>query len=158
MYKTLCVAALLLALFALTSGSKPADASATGLPSPTILAKAKLVNQTAPIPATTIFTPSQDGLYRVSVYMSQTQLGGGYGAWDFNLNWSDNAGTEGATPYELSDNNGFDGHYVNNLNASLPGATILLEAIRGVPVTYSVQALSSPAGSYELYYVVERLE
>jgi hypothetical protein len=70
MHKTLCVAVLLLPTFALAQGGKSATPP---FPSPLIVAKGKLVNQTAPIPTTTIFTPIQTGLYRLSVYATVTK-------------------------------------------------------------------------------------
>jgi hypothetical protein len=55
MYKALCVAALLVGLLALTGRSS--SAAPAPFTSPVIVAKGKLVNQTAPISTTTIFTP-----------------------------------------------------------------------------------------------------
>src|SRR6266496_6591181 len=71
MYKTLCVVALLAGLVALTGRSS--SAAPAPFTSPLIVAKGKLVNQTAPIPTTTIFTPNQTGLYRISVYVTLTK-------------------------------------------------------------------------------------
>src|SRR5258706_13944405 len=68
MFKTLCVAVLLLSTFALTQARN----STVGPVSPPIVARGKLLNQTAPIPTTTIFTPTQTGLYRLSVYGTVT--------------------------------------------------------------------------------------
>jgi len=68
MRKALCVTVLLLPTFVLSQQSNAARSATTGLPSPMIVAKAKLKNQTATIPTTTIWTPMQDGLYRFSVY------------------------------------------------------------------------------------------
>jgi len=70
MYKTLCVAALLVGLLALTGRSSSA-APAPFTP-PVTVAKGKLLNQTGLIPTTTIFTPTQTGLYRLSAYSTQT--------------------------------------------------------------------------------------
>src|ERR1700741_3702332 len=72
MYKALCVASLVLAAFAFTSGSK----SLAELPSgptyrPVIVARGALQNQTEPLSAT-IYTPLRDGLFRLSVYATIT--------------------------------------------------------------------------------------
>src|SRR5258706_2567445 len=68
MFKSLCVAVLLLSTFALPQARN----STVGPVSPPIVARGKLLNQTAPIPTTTIFTPTQTGLYRLSVYGTVT--------------------------------------------------------------------------------------
>jgi hypothetical protein len=65
MYKKLSIALLIVA-FGLVA------IRATGIPastptSPTIVVKRRLVNQTAPIATTTIFTPAHDGVYRLSL-------------------------------------------------------------------------------------------
>src|SRR6266849_1999381 len=97
MYKSVCLVVILLAAFAFTSGSRSADASPVSSISPPILAKAKLPNQTAAIPTTTLFTPTQDGLYRLTVYMTQVVTVPSSSAnWNFNVNWSDDAGQEQA--------------------------------------------------------------
>src|SRR5882757_9204647 len=89
MYKTLCLAVLLLPGFALAQAPKPAT---TPFSSPLIVAKGKLRNQSAPIPTTTIFTPTQDGLYRLSVYATVTKTDqSSQSYWFFNLGWTDDA-------------------------------------------------------------------
>src|SRR5215467_14162580 len=78
--------------------------SADGLPAtPQIIRRVELTNQTAPIPTTTLFTPSHNGLYRVSSYMTLTSgdsRGRDVGVWDLSLDWTDDAGAE-AAPYVL---------------------------------------------------------
>src|SRR5260370_18874827 len=93
MYKTLTGAALLLAAFAFTSGSRSADASPATPISPPIVARGKLVNQTATIPSTTIFTPAQDGLYRLSIYATVSIPAPNSGSfWSYNPAWSAEGG------------------------------------------------------------------
>jgi hypothetical protein len=161
MYKTLCVAAILVATIVFTSGNKPADASTVGLPSPVIVAKISLTNQTQQIPTTTLFTPTTSGLYRVSIYFSMTkpvtQL-----EWDTSLYFTDEAGAENMT----------GGASVARLNYSLnaipptawatttsgdPVAPVTFRAIAGTPVSYSVSGPAS-GDTYELFLVAERLE
>ena len=51
-------------------------------------------NQTGPINGT-IFTPVTNGLFRVSVYMTQTVPGNNANNfWGYNLAWFDDAGSE----------------------------------------------------------------
>jgi len=133
MYKVLCVAVLLLATFAFVSGSKPADAAASGLPTPVILARNKLVNQTAPIPLTTIFTPTADGLYRISTDASGAQM------FDFDL---------------IAGYNQQLGQF-DEYGYSVP---LVFEAKAGTPVAYAVTESGPPDNSvYAIYYTVERL-
>jgi hypothetical protein len=169
MYKSICVVAILLAAFASMSGSRSADASPTTPSSPVIVAKGKLVNQTAPIPTTTIFTPTQSGLYRLSVYMVTTVTDHlSLSLWDYQLNWSDAAGAEQCggqgtlifTPYVLTLPGGT---YPNvawaSNSASMPGQVVAFQAVAGFPITYSVmQSGGSDNSAYALYYTLERLE
>jgi hypothetical protein len=158
MYKALCVVALLLATFALTSGSKFADASPSGLPSPVIVAKGKLPNQTAGIPTTTIFTPTQDGLFRASLYMTQVATGSSAVGWAYYVSWVDDAGAESAYPISVGTNQVPPSAWGNSGYGN--GGTILtFEAKAGQPVTYSVlYSGSGDGGTYSLYYTIERLE
>src|SRR5467141_1122032 len=90
MYKALCVAALLWAMFALTTPTL-----ASGLPSPVIVAKGKWTRQTAPIPTTTLFTPTQDGLYRLSIYATLTTADSSSQTyWYVNVFWTDDEGPQ----------------------------------------------------------------
>ena len=161
MYKALCVVSLLAATFALTSGSKPADTTGGGLPSPLIVAKGKLTHQTAPISTTTIFTPTQTGLYRLSVYMTTTTADAiSQQDWQYNLFWSDDAGAENvnfllfavgqATPPLAWASNAFAPYW--------PGQVVTFEAVASLPVSYSVTQGQPDNSAYSLYYTVERLE
>src|SRR5271169_4195856 len=104
MYKTLCVAVLLLATFAFMSGSRAADASQTTLPSAVIVAKVALTNQTTTIPQTVIFTPLQSGLYRVSPYMA-LMTSPVTCCWNFDFFWTDEGGTRKASTMMTLGNN-----------------------------------------------------
>ncbi len=159
MYKALCVVALLLAIFALTSGSKPADASATGLPSPVIVARGKVLNQTLPIPTTTIFTPEQTGLYRLSVYATLTAGAENTNSyWSYNPVWTDDSGVLSNAGGILFSNDGSKGSF-DWSNVNTIGSTIVLEAMAETAITYSVSQYGPPDGSvYSLYYTLERLE
>ena len=160
MYKTLCIAVLLLATFAFTSGSKPADASATGLPSPVIVAKVVLTNQTEIIPTSTIVTVTKTGLFRVSAYMTAITQSQGTHVKYLHLNWNDDAGPE-SLPYEflVLDNSGAP---PNAYGVTPDGINVVnnftLRAVAGTPISYSVSVdNNSPGGTYDLYIVVEHL-
>src|SRR5256885_9019229 len=149
MYKALCVVALLLATFALTSGSKPADASATGLPSPVIVARVAQTGQTTGIPTTALFTPKISGVYRISTYLAMTLRGTTGNWWNLQIGWTDDAGTEG--PVFLLGVQ--DDQSVPNAFAWGPNVagdqTVIVRAVANTPVTYSVSTGTSAAnGTY----------
>jgi hypothetical protein len=102
------------------------------------VAKAKLVNQTAPIPTTTIFTPTQAGLYRLSVYATVTvgvsDCNNTY--WVYSSQWTDDSGNlqQGANGI-LQANNDCAGSF-NLINSGFAmGATIVLEAKGGTAIS-----------------------
>ena len=158
MDKILCVAALLVGLLALTGRSS--SAAPAPFTSPMIVAKGKLLNQTAPITTTTIFTPTQTGVYRLSVYATLTQTGlNSQSAWSYNLGWTDDAGTqsEGALLYCYGSNAPGQFSYENFFPQG--GVVLPFEAKAGMPVTYAVSQIGPPDNSaYSLYYTLERLE
>ena len=159
MYKTLCVALALLAVFAFTSGSRSADASPVTSVSAPIVAKGKVLNQTVPIPTTTIFTPVQTGLYRLSVYGTLTTGAQNTNSnWLFSPVWIDDSGVSSSAGQILFSNNGQQGSFfwsqVNTI-----GASIVIEAKAGTAISYNVTQGGPPDGSvYSLYYTLERLQ
>jgi hypothetical protein len=164
MYKALGVAVLLLGTVAFT-GRNSTAAAPVGPAYPLIVAKGKLPNQTATIPTSTIYTPSQTGMYRLSVYATLLSAPCTTGlTWYFNLGWVDDAGTQTMNDFLY----GYDcnlGPFLQlalaNSNAgNVPGGTIaVFEAKAGQPITYSVTNYGEPDGtSYSLYYTLERME
>jgi hypothetical protein len=161
MCKNLCIAVVLLAAFSFMSGSKSADASPLTSISPPIVARGKLVNQTAPIPTTTILTPSQSGLYRLSVYGTVTQLDTiSTVFWDFQPSWTDDSGTPNLLAGFYFTENGDSTVQPFFWNAEgFSGASVVLQAKAGTPITYTVtQSGALGNGQYSLYYTLERLE
>jgi len=154
MNKTLCIAVILLGMIAV-SNSRSAGAP-TGIHSPVVVAHGRLTNQTPPTDTTTIFTPAQTGLYRLSVYVTVTKPVNG-GEWNYILSWTDDAGAEetnnmlswygGSTPSHAFATPGL---------VDWPGNTVTFEAVGGVPVTYWVPG-NADGSMYSLYYTVERL-
>jgi hypothetical protein len=145
MYKALCIAVLLLPTFVLAQ-------------SPQIVAKAKLPHQTATIPTTTIYTPAQTGLYRLSIYATLTKTDNSASYWLVNVSYTDDAG-----PYTLNEllYTGSDNEIgpLWLFGSSPVGAVIPFEAQAGTPITYSVTQNGPPDNSaYSLYYTLERLE
>ena len=162
MYKALCVAVAVAGLLALTG--RNSSAAPTPFTSPLIVAKGKLVNQTAPIPTTTIFTPSQTGLYRLSVYATITTSDtSSQSNWNVSLFWTDGAGSERVNTLLLGLNNTatqFTSGWAYQLGASPAGGAVAVFGVSGgTPITYSVTQQGSPDNSaYSLYYTLERLE
>jgi hypothetical protein len=162
MYKTLSVAVLLAATFAVVLGIRHADAlPATGSPSPLIVARGKFTHITQSIPTTTLFTPSATGLYRLSVYTTlSTPIPSSEQDWYYVLGWTDDGGleTSNQTVY-VNSSQVPPNAWGSAANAGLsPGSVSTFEAVAGSPVTYSF-ILSSPDNSVSsLYWAVERLE
>ena len=161
MYKTLGVAVLLLAAFAFTSGSKPAGASAPiSYASPQIVARGKLFNQTAPIPTTTILTPAQNGLYRLSVYGTVTTSTCSGSIWAYTPAWTDDSGVLGSESGILQSAGDCLGPFISVVSYDDQGGVVVtFEAKGGTAIDYSVSQIGSPDGTaYSLYYTLERLE
>jgi hypothetical protein len=104
-----------------------------------IIARVNLTNQTAPIPPTTIVTPKQNMLYRVSYYID---CGGQDLDWMILLHWADASGNEKFTSAPCNSPN----------NPSLGVATVRASA--GSPLTYETTGVG---GHYDLFFTVERL-
>ena len=165
MNKALCVMVLLLGGALMVKSS---DGSSAGSTSPVIVAKGRFVSRSTPIPTTTMFTPQQTGLYRLSVYMTAIRNGApSITGWSYSFSWADDAGIENTSDINLN-GNGLTYLHPGNQPPSayaysdwtiVPGAVVPFEAIAGVPVTYAVTELTPTNGStYSLYYTVEHLE
>jgi len=154
MYKALCAAALLFATVVFTSGNKPADASAVGLPSPLIVAKVALTNQSAEVPTTTIFIPTQTGLYRVSPYMALTSGSSDSSEWNLYFGWTDESGQQSDILMFLAGPPPSFGQDGRQLGTAVGSFTF--RAVAGQPVTYYTSG--GGGGSYELFLTIERLQ
>jgi hypothetical protein len=158
MYKNLSIAVLLFAfgLVAIRSTGTPVPTAT----SPIIITKRKLVNQTAPIPTTTIFTPTHDGVYRLSSYATLTTADPNSNSfWSFNIGWTDDAGSQVYNGLLFDPQvDRATGPFVWSQIAPY-GATVLVEAKAGTPITYSVTLEGVADNSaYSLYYTLEQIE
>jgi len=107
---------------------------------PVIVARVALTNQTAPISPTTIVTPKQARLYRVSYYLD---CSGQNLDWVILLHWVDTNGTSET----------FTSAPCNSpSNPSLGVATVRASA--SSPLRYETTGV---AGDYGLFFTVERL-
>jgi hypothetical protein len=160
MYKNLCIAVLLLAfgLVAMRSTGSPTAGSTP----PAIVAKLTLPNQTAAIPTTVLYTPSQTGLFRVSVYMTTPVANESSNYWTLQLGWSDEAGVENMGTFGLDEttSNATPPTAWGAVGSTgLPIGPAVIRCIGGQPITYSVSPTAqSDLGSYSLYAIVERLD
>jgi hypothetical protein len=158
MYKNLSIALLIIA-FGLVA------ARSTGLPStptsPVIIVKRRLVNQTATIPTTTIFTPAQDGVYRLSAYATITTPGpNSQSFWFYDVGWTDDEGPETAGNSNLYYGYGVQpGQFWGSFPSKSGGMVTTIEAKAGTPITYAMNQAGPPDGSvYSLYYVLEQID
>jgi hypothetical protein len=156
MYKTLCIAVLLIPTFLFAQNGK--SASAATLPGPVIVARGKVVNRSSGVPTTTIFTAKQTGLYRVSAYATITTADStSQSNWSFDFGWTDDAGEQTEQGLLVGWGNAVGPFGFSNLIVG--GAAYPFEALAGTPVTYTIIQQGSPDGSaYSLYYTVEQLQ
>jgi len=134
---------------------------------PRVVASVHRTNLTAAIPATTVFTPTKDGLFRVTAYMTLTVPAEASQLWLLGLNWTDDAGAEQSVGYVGVYSNSTP-PYAYGLNSDayppygysqLSPAALAFRANAGVPIKYSVSPYGTPEGStYELFFTVEELQ
>jgi len=157
MYKNVSIAVLLVAAFGLVA------ARSTGSPStptsPITITKGRLVSQTTPIPTTTIFTPTHDGVYRLSAYATITQPDpNSQSYWIWNPTWTDDAGPANCNGQCYIGAGNTSGQFQLQLGLQL-GVVMTIEAKAGTPIAYNVYQQGSPDNSaYSLYYVLEKID
>ena len=150
MHKNLFIALLLVAF-------APVTAHSANPTSPVIVVKRRLINQTAPIPTTTIFTPAHDGVYRLSVYATLTKFDpNSQSNWQLNVNWTDDAGPELGWNVTWQSGSTVGQFYADTTSG---GAVSIIEAKAGTSITYTMEQMGPPDNSaYSLYYVLEQIE
>jgi hypothetical protein len=159
MRKILCASVLLAAsLVAAQTNKSPAPNTPV---SAIVVAKKKLLNQTATIPTTTIYTPTQTGLYRLSVYATVVASNGG--ALYFSLGWTDDSGPQALNSFFQG--NGFSlGQFDQPLGSggwpgyALGGPVLTFEAVAGQPIAYNISGWLATGTAYSLYYTLERVQ
>jgi hypothetical protein len=150
MKKILLATAVLIVALALAGDRSTANPMAPA-PAPGIVAKAKLVDQTAPIPVTTMFTAPEDGLYRLSFYPSITTADpSSHSTWNFNIFWTDLGAPLSFAPLSFGNGNRA-GMFETTPNP------ICLQLKAGTALTYSVTG-GGDSSVYSLYFTLERLE
>lgn len=125
---------------------------------PAIVRALNLRGITQGISTTTLFTPTETGVFRASYYLAMTTPVNGRNYWTLNLNWTDDAGQEVITLASLPDQNEPPGDYsFTDIGGLAP--PFVFEAVAGQPVTFTLQQPSdNPPGTCGLALVIERLE
>jgi hypothetical protein len=154
MYKALTGLALLITTFVVISGANPSDVPH----SPVVVANLALKGQTAAIPITTLFTPKVTAMYRISTYMVMTTPATTNGLWALNLGWTDDAGVEGPQQISAIDDTATPPNAYAFPPVQNTVQTVIIRALAGTPVTYSVSIPGESAGgTYEVFTTVEGL-
>ena len=136
---------LCLLLVAVTVSFLPAATSAPKVP--IIVAQLALTNQTGPIPQTTIFTPTQSGVYRISTYFESNSPGTGE-SYTLTLVYADDVDSlDNAVLVYPSSNN-----YYGN-----PTGFSSFRALANNPVSIYTQGTAPQGYVYSLYITIERL-
>jgi hypothetical protein len=131
--------------------------AAQTLTSPLIVASGKLVGQTQAIAKTTLYTPSETGLFRVSFYICMTKPGSPNRQWAVSLTWTDDAGLEANQLADVDMNTLPPNAWAISYTPT-PG--FVFEAVAGQPISYAVVSSlgTGSKGTYSLYYTVEQLQ
>lgn len=110
-----------------------------------IVSSSSLLNQTSLISSQTVFTPDEDGLYRVNAYLASNP-GAGSTNIQFSLTFTDDQGNSAFTQPEVPVTPG-------------QGFTAAIRLKASQPVAVSVQALNGPADNpdFNFYLTVEQL-
>jgi hypothetical protein len=130
----------------------------TNQPSPRVVAQISRTGQTAGIPQRNLFTPQQDGLFRLSVYAVLTSgdnsSNNGVG---FSVSYTDDAGTETTGcfftpgPGAAGCNSGFQGQ------PPCEWSTVL-RANAGTPITWKTYICQGCNVTYEVFATLEKLQ
>lgn len=107
---------------------------------PIIVAKTNFLSQSAPLGLTTLFTPTDNGVYRLTIVMQDQPSGDVIG---FTLSWADSSGS---VSVGLVPNQGTTGY---------SAATAPFFAVAGTAI--QIQANFGSNFSYNLYTVLEEL-
>jgi hypothetical protein len=162
MYKSICIAVLVVGLLSLAGHSS--SAALAPFTSPQIVARGKLVNQTGTF-ETAIFTPNQSGLYRLSVYATITTADPNSTSNSYySVSWTEDTGrTQGTTLLVANDTS--VGQF---FNAALwynfgdqwydGGVDRTFQAKAGTPIMHGGGPNVPDNSAYSIYYTLERLE
>ncbi len=139
----------LLRLLALLMIAFSASAFAQCAAFPCVVASVSLTNQAQAIPATAIFTPRANGVFRISSYISTSNGTNKNATWEAFEGWTDDIGPR---------QGGFI-FAVPNIDSS---STWVAQAVAGQPLLYQTKLYRTLGGSggmtYNLFITVEQLQ
>src|SRR5215472_7408412 len=144
---------------AVTSFAQDAQ-RATTIVNPTIVATVALTSQTANISKTALYTPTADGVFRISAYMTMVVPGGSssMSAWMLTAYWDDDAGAQKNGIYKVNSQNKSPGASCNSESGTYCGPSVfILDGKAGLPISYDVGAHVGAKGTYDVFIVVEQL-
>lgn len=125
-------------------GQEPTKSNATF---PRVVATFKLLNQTAPISQTTIYTPKKWGTFRISLIMVLTVKNGRNAEWSGTVRFK-NRGGDFAEPSVG----------VTTTNPGMESASDVVRAKGGAPITFEVIAIGDTSNTkYNVFVVLEKL-
>jgi hypothetical protein len=138
-----------LRLLVILAGLSSVGFGQTAVPSglPKVVATFQSLNQTGTIQIHTLFTPPEEGLYRVTVVMIVTVGNGQQDSdWQLTLSWTDENGREG---YILP---------VDTQSPTSQATTIPIHDLRGIPIDGGVISTGQTSGSkYDVFVVIEQI-
>jgi hypothetical protein len=116
---------------------------------PCVVATISVVNQSTNVTQAPIYTPTEDGTFRINAYMSTSPDDNVSAYWKVVFAWTDELGLK------------FGGILTPHQNAYYP-MTIVVNDVAGQPLAYSVRPHSGNGGggshmTYDLTIVVEQL-
>jgi hypothetical protein len=123
---------------------------------PVVVARIALKNRNASIPTTALFTPKNDGLFRISGYAIPTAVeASGKDVFWVSFTYKDDAGSEAQIFPVIASIPGCNLENNPIYNCAFTGT---VEVVAGNPLSYSVQICSLCSMTYNLYVTVEKLE
>ena len=114
------------------------------LPQWKVITAKHIVGGTQPMKNVTIFTPSKNGIYRLSAYMSAVGQAGG---WSSLFIWKDAVGTDASATVGASLQQGYQ---------SFQQTTVVFSPIGGTPMLLNIEE-GNVGSTYDLVYTIEKL-
>jgi hypothetical protein len=152
-HKTVLLTLILMAVtsFAQDTQRTPPTGSAS------IVATVALTSQTANIPKTALYTPTADGVFRISAYMTMV-ISGSTGSWWLTAYWNDDGGAEQTAIYKINSHSKSPTNSCNAAGGTACGSSVfVIDGKAGMPISYDVGAHAGAAGTYDVFIVVEQL-
>ena len=111
---------------------------------PCTIASVSLTDQTVPVSATPLVTPTTSGLFRVTFYFESSAIQGS--VWGLSFKYTDDLATRSTAVWQAH-----PGQWAN--------FAYVFRDVAGQPITYTVAQLKSGAGAnYDLFITVEQLQ